>query len=496
MSGESYTTATLNATSANSIPNQTTAHKLSVYAVAGILLAVFGVCLLSCGIVFLLWRFNRPAQPRREMLSQIPCSELKGEAYEQQFTHFDPNHKNADAVTSELQRRENVWNNHNEATNGGAGPLQFHYELHDSFGVVTPPNHDTKTNANQWSWISTIQDAPPPASIPPIISSIYSVVPANPWNPEPETSYLLPQSTMAEDLTVFPSQWMSKQWTRKANTSDNLRSNGNAECVRSVAPGDPYNYSVVPLGRDPFYKEATPVTLITAGSVTQSSSAGISGHYTASSVVPLVGIPASLPSSNSQSWRITTPSGLSTNRLKTRPPAIAYSPLRPQSSSETKINLASSQQPCERGSWFPSQFPQFQQESETKSKNPHLDSVRGKRSTPPVALQLTSQRSKAIRRRYSEDGRSLSAVAEEIQSKTCCPPSSLPTHCYSNTASSYQYSPVNTSPSSAGPSGSSSRHSGSSFYTGITELTPTTPAISGSAYETTSVVPTSQSCVE
>ncbi|MCJ1433216.1 hypothetical protein MMC27_002575 [Xylographa pallens] len=495
MSEESYTTATSTAISIDSISNQTTAHNLSIYAVAGILLAVVGVCLLSGGIVFLMWRFDRLGRPRSDMLSEIPISELDVEVYAQHFSHFSPAQQNADVVASKLQRPEMIWDKHDDATNESAGPLQFPYERQDCYNALTPPDHNTQTNANHWAWAPLTQHAQPLAPIP-VTNSTYLPVSEAVWNNEPETSCLLPQSATAEPLDVVSNQRMSKQWTCKENASDVLTPDGDAECIRHVAPGGPYNYSLLVHGRNPSYKGETPVALTRADSITQSYAAGISRDYTASSVALLSKPLASPLSSKSQVWTTTNPSDCSTNRLKMLPPENAYSPLRPQPLSGLKINIASSQQLCERDSSLPSQKLSLQHVSEMISKTPQLNSIRGKRSTPPAALQLTLKRSKAVRRKYSEDSPYLSAVVEVPQPQTSSPPTSLSTTFYSHTATPYQFSPVYTSPSSAGLSGSSSRHSGSSFYSGITELTPTTPAMSGFGYATTAEAPMSQPCVE
>ncbi|MCJ1415629.1 hypothetical protein MMC32_001961 [Xylographa parallela] len=412
------------------------------------------------------------------MLSDIPRSELDREIYEQDFSHLNPAQRHDDAGTSELQCIQIPWDRHDDVTNESAGPLQFHYERQDDFNVLTPPNHNTQTNANHWPWVPLTQHAQPLASIS-VIHSTYLPVSETSWNTEPEISCLLPQSSMAESLDVVSNRRASKQWTRKEYASDVLLPDGNAEFIQHDAPGDTYSYSLLVHGRDQSYKGDTPVDLTRADLTTQSLTAGISTDYGASSVtLPSKPLGSSL-SSKSHVWTTTNPSDCSTDNQEMRPPAAAYSRLRPQPSSEVKINVASSQQLCERGSSLPSQRYPSQQVSEMTSTTPQLNSIRGKRSTPPAALQLTPKRSKVVRRKYSEDGRYLSAVDEEPQPKTC----------------RYQFSPVNTSPSSAGLSGSSSRHSASSVNTGATELTPNTPAIPWIGFATTSEALMSQPCV-
>ncbi|MCJ1385969.1 hypothetical protein MMC17_009094 [Xylographa soralifera] len=390
------------------------------------------------------------------MDSEIPRSELHGEFCEQHFSNFDPAHRNADTTASEFQRIESVWNKHDEATNVSAGPSHLHCERHVSSSVLIPPNHSTESNANQWPWIPMKQDAQPPAPEP----AIYFPVQESSWIPEPDTSWLLPQSVMAESPTAFSHRRITIQWNNKENESDVLEPDSNPEYMQSIAPGDPQSYCHIVHGRHLSYKKEMPVARERVDSITQSFPAGISGDHTM------------------------------------RPPETAYRPLKPKPSSESKTNLASSQQLNKRDSYLPSQYSQFQQIPEMISKTSQLNSVRGKRSTPPAALQSQLKRSKAVRRDCSGRSQYPSAVAEETQAGIRCPPASLPTSFYLHTASPYQYSPVESSPSSAGLSGGSSRRSASSSYTEGTELTPTNPPTSGFGYAMTSATSTSPSSAE
>ena len=477
MSEGSSTTANSTVVIANNIVHQITAHSLPVYATVGIFLAVFGVCLLSGGIIFLMWRVDRSRRPQKEMFSEWPRSELEGNIYNQKFSDIDPGYRGSEQAPLRLRSGGSEWNIHEKATNSSTRSLQYH-ERHVPLDVLTP-KHGTETKA------PILQNTPAQVSIE-VLSPPYFPEQAGYWNREQEHSDLLSQPAVPESRNSFSRKWMSKE-----NPLDALRQDDTAKYVHRAAPGGPggpagpADYCLLFQGRNQVSKEEL-VALAGAEMDCQRLSADISKDYEPSAAVVPHGPVVQSLSSQDQYSTLTNLSDSLPNNLRIKPADIAYHPRELQPSSPPEIDLASI--PLDgRDSDNPLHFWTCPPLPEMVSTNSQLSAKRSQRSAAPTALQLSQKRTKTVCRKDSNDIVRMPAQAERDLPNRYEFSTLVSTICSPISASTYENPTVYTSPSSAGLSESSSRYSISSCHTGITEFTPTTPADPEFSYVPTSV---------